>query len=361
MVCQVRSTLSARKAAKLSAVVLAVAAASSAMAADNGQQRYAPGVGGSDMTSALVPGTYIQTPMVSYHASKLKDGAGRDATGSQPVDLGPLGVQNVDYNTKFKTSIQAIQARVTHLTGEKFLGAKVGVTAMVPLIKSDIDLAAGNPTINPAVPEPYASAATAGVAAGVASASSSSFGIGDLEISPLLHWELAENQSLLVAPTIVLPTGQYDASERANPGYGNFYSFRPSVQYAYIGDGWDVGARFVMLFNTRNKDSGYRTGNIFNMDWQAMKFVSDDVRMGLQGYFVRQLTGDTLDATVNPTIAATKQIVNGNKMRVNGVGPAVAWVVNGGDMLIEGKYLKEFGARNRSEGESFWLSISKPL
>ena len=38
-----------------------------------------------------------------------------------------------------------------------------------------------------------------------------------------------------------------------------------------------------------------------------------------------------------------------------------AWLMNGGEMLIEGKFIKEFGAKNRTEGQAFWLTISKPL
>ena len=98
-----------------------------------------------------------------------------------------------------------------------------------------------------------------------------------------------------------------------------------------------------------------------------MKFVSDDVRVGLQGYFVRQYTKDSQDvsylATLNPLQQKLrgKEIVNGNKMSVNGVGPAVGWLKNGGEMLIEGKFLKEFDARNRTEGRALWLTVSKPL
>ena len=188
--------------------------------------------------------------------------------------------------------------------------------------------------------------------------------IGDLEVSSLLHWEIGDSQTVTFAPTLVMPTGDYDAKRRVNAGYGRYYTFRPSVQYAYIGDGWDVGARSVFSFNTRNTGTGYYSGNMFNLDWQLMKFVSDDVRVGVQGYFVRQLSRDTQDlskfsATDQQILA--KEIVNGNKASVNAIGPAVAWLKNGGEMLLEGKFLREFNARNRTEGQAFWLTVSKPL
>lgn len=366
MARSLHATLSAsRVPAKLSVLVLSVAAASSAMALDTDAQRYLPGLGGSDLTAELTSGTtYVQMPIISYHANKLKDGAGRSARSVQPVDLSALGlgVQDVTYKNKVDASANILLPSVTHISDTKFLGANVGVTALLPIVQRKVSLGASDLAISPLVPEPYASLATGGVASGVADASASSFGLGDLQIAPLLHWKLNDGQqSVMFAPTLVLPTGKYSASKNANAGSGDFFTFRPTVQYAYIGDGWDFGARFMLSFNTRNKDNGYHSGNMANMDWQAMKFVSDDIRVGLQGYFVRQLTGDSIDASVNPAVAATKSIINGNKASVNGVGPAVAWVKDGGEMLIEGKVIKEFNARNTTEGQSVWLTISKPL
>ncbi|MFW9616780.1 SphA family protein [Aquabacterium sp.] len=401
MVRQVRSTLSVSVApAKLSAVVLAVVAASSAMAADNGLQRYSPGIGGSDMTTPLVPGWYVQMPMVAYHANKVKGNDGKDAMGAGVVTPDPANAQQTalfnaagyaagvtaTYKTKLKAETYALQPRVTYLGTNRLFGANVGFTAMLPLVRRKLDLSAqdvsvpdafrtsitgvltamngGNAALGGAAAAGAIGNIQAGVAAKVSAASSATLGFGDVEVSPVLHWEIGDHQAVTFAPTIVLPTGDYDATTRTNAGYGNFFTFRPSVQYAYIGDGWDVGARLVLSFNTRNKDNGYFSGNVANVDWQAMKFVSDDVRVGLQGYFVRQYTNDTQDLSGYSTVqqqTLAKTIVNGNKISVNGVGPAVGWLKNGGEMLIEGKFLKEFDARNRTEGQAVWLTVSKPL
>ena len=178
-----------------------------------------------------------------------------------------------------------------------------------------------------------------------------------------MHWELGDSQTVTLAPTLVVPTGDYKATQRVNPGYGNFFTFRPSLQYAFIGDGWDVGARSVLSFNTRNKDTGYWSGNVFNLDYQLMKFVTEDVRLGLQGYFVRQLAADTCSTGSAPVASqcSASGIVDGNKLSVNAAGPAIAWIKNGGEMMLEGKVLREYKARNRFEGTAFWLTLSKPL
>jgi len=342
-------------------------------AAENGLQRYSPGVGGSDMTAPLVPGWYIQAPLVAYHASKIKGNDGKQATSATPVGAqGPVPAQpGLRSNIGIDADTYALLPRLTYLSAHRVLGANVGLTVMLPVVNRRANFTA-SPNF---AGTPYASGpaaafqplVTAGINARVdATQDGDQTGLGDLEVSPLLHWEIGDHQAVTFAPTIVLPTGNYNVSRRVNTGYGNFYTFRPSVQYSFVGDGWDVGGRAVLSFNTRNKDSGYFSGNMFNFDWQAMAFVSDDWRVGLQGYFVRQLSRDTQDLSGFSAAEISernlrKEIISGNKASVNAVGPAVAWLMNGGEMMVEGKLLREFNARNRTEGQAFWLTVSKPL
>lgn len=355
-----------------SAAVLTLAA-HHAGAAENGLQRYSPGVGGSDMTAPLVPGWYVQAPLVAYHASKIKGNDGKQATSATPIDAqGPVPAQpGLRSNIGIDADTYALLPRITYLSAHRLLGANVGFTAMLPVMNRRANFTASPKFAG----TPYASGAaaafqplvTAGINARVdATQDGDQTGLGDLEVSPVLHWEIGDHQAVTFAPTVVLPTGNYNVSRRVNTGYGNFYTFRPSVQYSFVGDGWDVGARTVFSFNTRNKDNGYYSGNMFNLDWQAMAFVSDDWRVGLQGYFVRQLSRDTQNLSGFTATEITernlrKEITSGNKSSVNAIGPAVGWLMNGGEMMVEGKFLREFSARNRTEGQAFWLTVSKPL
>lgn len=362
----VRST---RQPVWLSAVSFAALACvgQHAMAAENGLQRYSPGIGGSDMTAPLTPGLYLQVPLVHYHARKLRGGDHDTATGPTGIPAVPGLRSKIDV----VTDTYAALPRLTYLSTTRLFGANLGFTVMLPVVKRKADFTAS--PIFAGTPLAGASDATKlGTTAAINAGLDSTYdgnetGLGDLELSPVFHWEIGDNQAVNFAPTIVLPTGKYDVKQRVNTGYGKFYTFRPSIQYSYIGDGWDFGARTVLSFNTRNKDNGYYSGNMFNVDWQLMAFVSDDVRVGMQGYFVRQLTKDTQDLSKFSDRSATeiralsKEIINGNRSSVTAVGPAVGWVVNGGEALVEGKFLQEFGARNRTEGSAFWLSISKPL
>ncbi len=352
-------SLRVRSVAAAAVLLTAGAATVQVQAAENGLQRYSPGIGGSDMTSPLVPGWYFQLPMVSYHASKMKGNDGQQATSATPLPVlqagpgGPLARTLVDA----KATNVALLPRLTYLGTDKFWGANVGLTAMLPLVRREATFHG----VSTSVPGVGTIGVPAAYQSGISGQTGSEIGIGDAEVSPVLHWEIGDHQAVTFAPTLVLPTGDYKSTQRVNTGYGNFFTFRPSVQYAFIGDGWDIGARSVFSFNTRNKDTGYYSGHVFNLDYQVMAFVSDDIRVGLQGYFVRQLSGDTYDASKAATPNPRTEIIEGNKLSVNAAGPAVAWLKNGGEMLVEGKFLKEFDARNRFEGAAFWLTVSKPL
>jgi hypothetical protein len=386
---------------KATALVLALSAASATMAAENGLQRYSPGIGGSDMTSPLVPGWYGQVATVAYHASKLKgaDGSGSTSNLSKVIPatasartaalapayaaIGYAAGLPVNFNLGVKVDVQAIQPRLTYLSTKQVLGGNMGFTVMVPVIRRKADFTASGLSV-PSTFQPRLTAALGGspTAAGTAAATVSGVegnvvagidamdgtvvGMGDVEFSPIVHWEIGDHQAVTFAPTLVLPTGDYKVDRRLNPGYGNFVTFRPSVQYAYIGDGWDLGGRAVLSFNTRNKDNGYYSGTMFNLDFQAMAFVTEDVRLGLQGYWVRQIGRDTQDlsgfsAQQQFALATTSDLSSGNKASAVAAGPAVAWLRNGGEFMLEGKFLKEYKARNRTEGQAFWLTLSKPL
>lgn len=382
-----------------SAIVSALALP--AQAAENRAQRYTPGLGGTDMTTMLVPGWYGQVAMIHYHANKLKDKNGDDtstiASGTVPgtsraefvaanvpsvaqptvtAGLTAAGYNGIGYTTRinnFRADAYVALPRVTYITANKFLGAHVGFTAMVPLVRRQTAISALT-TLNSGdvaklgavVGAPTAAAAQAKAQAGVNASttalgdkqSDSHAGLGDLEFAPLLNWEIGDHQTATFTPTLIVPTGQYDKNRATNPGFGKFYTFRPSFQYGFIGDGWDVGARMVLSFNTKNKDTNYKSGTMFNVDFAAMKFVTEDLRVGLQGYVVNQLTKDSSD---DANVQAAIDAADGTKMRAYAAGPALGWIVNGGEMVVEGKLLKEFGARNRSEGTTYMLMLSKPF
>lgn len=351
------------------ALVLAAALASGAVhATENFDLRYAPGIGGADMSAPVEPGLYLQVPAWHYHGSL-------ESTLNTPTNLATINpalaglTANTVSKTNIKVDVTALLPRLTYMSTTQLWGATVGYTALLPLIqkKSTVGLDSVSTTYSPvAPPAPFDTLIAAGAAQTAATnatnANGSNFGVGDLEVGVMLRWQKDENQ-VLVVPNLILPTGKYSKTDALNgvpsPGMGKFWTFRPTVQFSHIGDGWDFGVRSSLSFNTKNTDTDYRSGNYLNVDWALMKDLPNQFRVGLQGYVIQQLTDDSYSGSAAATPAQEATLVG--KGRAFAVGPAVSWIKGAGELLVEGKWLKEVDAANRPKADSFWISVSKPF
>jgi hypothetical protein len=338
------------------------------------------------MSAPLEPGTVLQIPLYVYHGT-IDSASTSTLTAAQLFPAGtpyaPLGgafptaTGTTPVNSHIKMDVAALLPRLTYLSTKTWLGANVGVTALLPLVQKKVNVSTtvGTTTINNVDAATFATltggvplttyaagvnpAVAAGAAAYAASQSDRQFAVGDLEVAPIMRWNNDPDQ-VLFAPTLTLPTGSYDANRAVNPGAGNFYSFRPTLQYSHIGDGWDFGSRVAVTWNTRNKDTQYKSGSYMNVDlayMRTVKSISDATRIGVQAYAVQQLTRDSCNCT--PT--AAQEVTVDKRGHVYGIGPSIAWIKGAGEMLLEGKVMREFGAADRPEGTVLWVTLSMPL
>ncbi|WP_374594603.1 transporter [Aquabacterium sp.] len=346
------------------AALVAALAAGSAQATENFGLRYVPGIGGGDMSAPLDPGWYGQVAMFAYHAGKVKD----SPQGS--IALG--GPFKAVYDTNNKIDEQGILPRITYISTQKILDANIGFTALFPLINQKVSSSA---QVNTSASNLPSLAAVPALNAKLAATTSddehegSKFGLSDIELAPIMRWSSDAHQVVLI-PAILLGTGDFKAGRAYNSGQGKYKTFRPTVQYSYIGEGWDFGIRAAYSISDRDTDTKYRSGNTWNFDWSAMKFINDSTRVGLQGFVIYQATDDTVKPTAEGGVSmynnstATGTVLSPialGKGRAYGVGPAVSWIKDSGTLLVEGKVLKEFGVQNRPEGTMAWLTLSKPL
>ncbi len=171
-------------------------------------------------------------------------------------------------------------------------------------------------------------------------------GFGDLTVGPVIGWIVGDFHPA-IATDIVLPVGDYRASRALNTG-SNHYAFRPIVSLSYLpANGLEMSAKVTYTFNTRNKATDYSSGDLFHFDYSASYPVTRKLRLGVNGYYLRQTTDDRqYGAAVN---------VDGNRGRVAAIGPALHYDL--GKIGFDLKALKEFDARNRAEGTSLWLKV----
>ncbi len=148
---------------------------------------------------------------------------------------------------------------------------------------------------------------------------------------------------------IILPTGSYDKNNPVNVGR-NYTTFEPIYAVTYISDcGWDVSGKFLYDFNTENDDTDYKSGQEFHFDYAVGKQVTKSWKVGVGGYYYKQITDDEKDG---------KKLKN-SKGQVFAIGPQVQY--NHGKLSFIGKYQIETNVKNKPKGNKAWFKLIWPL
>jgi hypothetical protein len=175
--------------------------------------------------------------------------------------------------------------------------------------------------------------------------------VGDLGVVPVaLFWNFG-NFHINAYESIIVPVGQYDPNELINGGLG-YWSFDTVVAGTYLHPekGFEVSAALGYIFNTESQDVDYRTGQEFHVDWMINQYLSETFALGLQGFYYRQTTADS----------GTAVVVDDFKGEAAGIGPALMWLtkVKETDLFVNLKWLHEFHAENRLEGNHFFVNAT---
>jgi len=370
---------------KLALAIAAAAACGTAAATEDYDLRYAPGYGAADMSAPFEGGWVFQAHAYAYSGNvRGTQTVSTDLTGALSTSLGqqlPPGSAGAvtRIHTNEQINVNGLLPRLSYMSATTFLGATIGGTVLLPLVTKGSEasvhgvnttltgIAATLPAANQAALVSLVnSGATTQANALTAANSNKTFGVGDLEVAPILRWSTERTQTLFIM-SVVAPTGDYRPGRAANPSAGKFWTFRPAVQYSYIGDGWDVGTRVAYSYNTRNVQTEYKSGSYINWDLALMKSVSDSTRVGLSGYAVDQLNRDSTKLTAaqfaakDAAFQAREEATLDQKGRIFGAGPEIAYIHGAGDYLVDGRIMKEFGAQTRPKGFTAYLSLSKPF
>jgi hypothetical protein len=99
--------------------------------------------------------------------------------------------------------------------------------------------------------------------------------------------------------------------------------------------------------NTENDDTKYRSGQEFHVDYTVGYHIGKEWAVGIGGYYYYQTTEDEDHGS--------KVGSDGFEGRVFAVGPQVQY--NYRNMSFTAKWQPEFEARNKPEGNKFWLNF----
>jgi len=295
-----------------------------ALADEGGVSVWLPGQFGSLAAAPGEPGWSL--PMVYYHASA-------DASGGADFEIGGRIAGGLDARADlmlvvptytFATPVWRGQAQfsMTTVAGKMDVSAEATLTAPSGAVLSR-------------------------------NASDSLTGLGDLFPMASLRWNDG-NHNWLSYTQIGVPVGSYQVGRLANLGL-NHGSADVGGGYTYLNQkaGREFSAVAGVTYNFENHDTNYRSGVDGHLDWGASQFLSEQLHVGLVGYFYNQLSGDS----------GSGARLGDFKSRVNGIGPQIGYLFKMGDRqaYINLKGYHEFDNKNRPEGWNVWLMLSVPL
>ncbi len=259
------------------------------------------------MAGALPPpGTYFINYLNYYTADRFND-----EDGNKLFD-------------KFDLNVLANTLRFVHVTDVQLLGASWAVHAFVPFVHVDAKLrpVAGAPTLD-----------------------DDRGALGDIILDPfILGWH-SKNWHFTVGLDIYVPTGAYDEDDLANVGR-NYWTFEPVAAFTFLSDeGFEASAKFMYAFNTENKDTDYKSGQEFHVDY-TLGYHTGPWSLGLGGYYYKQTTKDKVDGDT---------FLDGFKGQAFAFGPQVKYDYK--NMSFTLKWQHETSVENRPEGDVFWAKF----
>jgi len=263
---------------------------------------YCPGAEGIFSASLPPPGFYVKDYNVFYTADRLNNAFGQST--------GPG-------NFSVFTYVQ--MPRLIWMTDLKFLGADVGVDALVPFVDENV---------------------TAGSFHG------STFGVGDMFAEGTMAWH-PKRFDFAVGAGVWAPTG--DSVEQPAPGLGYWTGMFTGGATWYVDKNktWAVSALNRFELNTAQRDTHITTGDVYSLDWAICKNVWKSVEVGPAGYYQQKVTPDS-----GP--GATKDY-----NRVAGIGGEIAGVIPKVGTLASVRYFYEFMAENRAQGQTVVVSLTQ--
>jgi hypothetical protein len=169
-------------------------------------------------------------------------------------------------------------------------------------------------------------------------------GLGDIIFGPALQWN---DHTLFGMPylhrfevEISAPTGDFDPRFTFNPG-SNVWTIQPH----YVQTLWflpylnlETSFRHHWRYSTENPDTQIKPGQVYYVNYAASYGLTQSLRVGLNGYYVQQLTDDEFRG----------EDIENSKERVFSLGPGLLY--NKGGLTFMLNYFHEFGVENRPEG-----------
>ncbi|MFP3613175.1 transporter [Paraburkholderia sp. SIMBA_050] len=176
-------------------------------------------------------------------------------------------------------------------------------------------------------------------------------GVGDTTLQPVMISYSSPGHTFFAyfTPDVSVKTGAYSASHLVNPGR-NVTAFMPNFNVTWfpVRD-VELSGTAVYEIDSPNRATSYHSGNVGLFEYLIGYSVTKSLQLGLQGYFLKQVTDDVRGGGAI-----------GNRAQVIGVGPQLVYKISplAGIAL---KYQRQVDVRNWARGNQFWVECSFPI
>lgn len=304
------------------------------------------------LVSSIAFASIVSIPVHATEGGVDNIGPGTDGFMMLPLDVNSLPDNMFAFNVYYN-HYEAKKLNISSLGG-KVPDVKITSDAIIPRLDylSPIRVLGGR--LGAYIAQPYVKQQVA--AFGLSDQRES---MGDTTFAPIILWDMGQNLTLGASVEVTLPTGEYDASRLANTS-NNFYTYKPVFSLTWLpSERTELSLKTTYSFNEKNHDTDYRSGQIFHFDYSASYKVSDNMRLGLNGYYLKQTTDDKQNGRTVRDIFG-EEVSDGVRGQVLAIGPALYF-----NFLkyasAEVRWAKEFDVENRAEGDMLWAKVSIPF
>ena len=171
-------------------------------------------------------------------------------------------------------------------------------------------------------------------------------GFADSALGLVLGWHGPRRHSM-TGIDLHVPNGSYSSERLFNPGRNYWAATLYYGVTAMFAERFDANVRANLTLNDSNPDTRYRSGHEVGADYSLNARVTPKLLVGLNGYWHQQVTDDEIDGR--------SVLVDGRRLRVFSYGPQAGY--RGDGWGITAKWQHEDRARNKAEGDKYWLQL----
>ncbi|MCW8277805.1 transporter [Pseudomonas sp. PCH199] len=179
-------------------------------------------------------------------------------------------------------------------------------------------------------------------------------GLNQLYFTPLyLTWSPTPELFLLTGFSAFIPMGNYDKKSIINTT-SNYASYVQEFGLTWLpSPAWELSISPTVSFNQKNNDTDYKSGNIFDLDYNAGYRLPFNPKwqVGIAGHYTKQFSDDQINGN---------DVAGGNRLSKFSIGPQAVYYFDPATALVF-KILTETSVKNGPKGNSFWFEFALPL